>query len=121
MGAWDIELEPIRDWLDEQDRKTTAQILAALRRLREEGPHLGRPLVDTVTGSRYPNMKELRPGSSRRSAIRILFIFDPHRRAILLIGGDKRTLWNRWYDKAIPLAEQRYKEYLHTHYDGQQT
>lgn len=54
MGAWDIELEPIRDWLDEQDRKTTVQILAALRRLREEGPHLGRPLVDTVTGPATP-------------------------------------------------------------------
>lgn len=38
---------------------------------------LGRPLVDTIKGSRHKNMKELRPGSAGRSEIRILFAFDP--------------------------------------------
>lgn len=53
------------------------------------------------------NLKELRPGT-----VRILFVFDPYRSAILLMAGDKSGKWNRWYDTAIPLAEERYKTYL---------
>jgi len=53
-------------------------------------------LVDTVTASRHRNMKELRPGSSGRSELRILFAFDPKRQAILLVAGDKAGDWQRW-------------------------
>jgi hypothetical protein len=58
------------------------------------------------------NLKELRPGSTGRSEVRILFVFDPWRSAILLVAGDKAGNWQRWYRKAIPLAEQRYEMYL---------
>ena len=68
---------------------------------------LGRPLVDTITGSSIANLKELRPGS-----VRILFVFDPWRSSILLVAGDKAGRWNEWYREAIPLAEQRYEIYL---------
>ncbi|RLP71902.1 hypothetical protein D9V32_15760 [Mycetocola tolaasinivorans] len=64
--------------------------------LEEHGPQLGRPLEDTVVSSRHRNMKELRPGSSGRSELRILFAFDPRRQAILLIAGDKAGDWVRW-------------------------
>jgi hypothetical protein len=66
-------------------------LLAALQVLREHGPALGRPLVDTVVASRHPNMKELRPGSTGRTEIRVLFAFDLVRHAVLLVGGDKST------------------------------
>jgi Phage derived protein Gp49-like (DUF891) len=52
------------------------------------------------------NLKELRPGSSGTSEVRILFVFDPWRSAILLVAGDKSGKWNRWYAEAIPRAEQ---------------
>jgi hypothetical protein len=58
------------------------------------------------------NLKKLRPGSTGRSEVRILFVFDPWRSAILLVAGDKAGNWQRWYRKAIPLAEQRYEMYL---------
>ena len=61
---------------------------------------------------RGANMKELRPPSAGRSEVRILFVFDPWRSAILLIAGDKSGQWNRWYQKAIPEAEQLYAKYL---------
>ncbi|MGQ0569130.1 MAG: type II toxin-antitoxin system RelE/ParE family toxin [Armatimonadota bacterium] len=48
-------------------------LLAAIRILRDEGPNLGRPIVDRVQGSRHANMKELRPGSTGRTEIRVLF------------------------------------------------
>jgi hypothetical protein len=58
-----------------------AQAVAALR---EDGSSLGRPLVDRLKGFRIHHLKELRPGSSGRSEIRIIFAFDPTRSALLL-------------------------------------
>jgi len=75
------------------------------------GPALGRPLVDTLEHSRLRNLKELRPGSCGTSEIRLLFVFDPDREAIVLVAGDKAGRWSRWYDSAIPLAEKRYADY----------
>ena len=57
-------------------------------------------------------MKELRPPSAGRSEIRILFVFDPWRSAILLVAGDKAGQWTRWYRTAIPEADQLYARYL---------
>jgi hypothetical protein len=109
---WKVDAALIEDWLDEQDRKTVIQILTALKELERCGPALGRPLVDTVKGSRIKNLKELRPGSSGLSKMRILFVFDPRRQAVMLVGGDKRNRWVKWYAQAIPEAERRYFAYL---------
>jgi hypothetical protein len=57
------------------------------------------------------NLKELRPGSRKRTEIRIVFVFDPDREAIFLAAGDKAGRWSRWYEEAIPLAKARYAEY----------
>ncbi len=58
------------------------------------------------------NLKELRPGSAGRTEVRILFVFDPVREAVLLVAGDKVGRWSQWYEEAIPLAEARYSAYL---------
>jgi hypothetical protein len=39
------------------------------------------------------------------------YAFDLRRAAILLLGGDK-TGNNRWYDENIPVADDRYDDYL---------
>ena len=44
--------------------------------------------------------------------MRVLFVFDPKRRAVLLVGGDKSGRWQDWYKTNIPLAEQRYERWL---------
>ncbi|OPY16306.1 MAG: hypothetical protein A4E74_01907 [Syntrophus sp. PtaB.Bin075] len=49
---------------------------------------------------------------------RILYIFDPRRTAILLIGG-KKTEERRWYDKYVPIAEKIYENHLQTLKDEQ--
>lgn len=89
---------------DEQERVT-----AAVELLEQNGPALGRPIVDTLEGSRHPNVKELRP---RGGHIRVLFAFDPRRTAILLCGGDKSGLWSAWYAEAIPAADKLFEEHL---------
>ena len=88
--------------------QTLANVVAALR---EDGPSLGRPLVDRLKGSRIHHLKELRPGSRGRSEIRIIFAFDPTRSALLLLGGDKAGNWERWYRENVPVAERLYIEY----------
>lgn len=110
---WTVLLHPeVEAWRLTLDDKTYDQLLAALLLLAERGPGLGRPLVDGVKGARHPNMKELRPGSGGRSEIRVLFAFDPHRQAVLLVAGDKAGLWTRWYRKAIALADDRLDEHI---------
>ncbi|MFD6905760.1 type II toxin-antitoxin system RelE/ParE family toxin [Streptomyces sp. NPDC060077] len=87
-------------------------IETAIDILADSGPALGRPLVDRLSGCRTHNLKELRPGSSGGTEVRILFVFDPKREAVLLVAGDKTGRWRDWYRESIPLAEARYHEYL---------
>jgi DNA-binding XRE family transcriptional regulator len=80
----------VRDWLHalrSGDPVTRRLVAEAIDRLLDDGPALGRPLADRVSGSRLHNLKELRPGSSGTTEVRILFIFDPARNAVLLVGG----------------------------------
>lgn len=116
MGDWDIYLtSEVTAWLEDlqaSDTKTADLVDDAIYALSRSGPTLGRPLVDTITASKIKNLKELRPGSSGTTEIRILFVFDPWRSAILLVAGDKSGKWNRWYGEAIPRAERLYDIYL---------
>ncbi|MEZ4734565.1 MAG: type II toxin-antitoxin system RelE/ParE family toxin [Caldilineaceae bacterium] len=73
-------------------------------------PMLGRPQVDTLQGSSLPNLKELRV-QIQGDLWRVLFAFAPKRRAIVLVGGNKRGD-KRWYKKNIPIAEARYQRHL---------
>ncbi|MFC9297936.1 type II toxin-antitoxin system RelE/ParE family toxin [Streptomyces sp. NPDC057011] len=110
-----IVVEPALSWLHalrQDDRPTLIQISKAITALRQEGPSTGRPLVDTVKGSRLANLKELRPGSVGTSEVRLLFVFDPLRRAVFLVGGDKSGDWQGWHHSAIPRAEKAYEDYL---------
>lgn len=56
-------------------------------------------------------MKELRPGSTGRTEVRVLFAFDRRRRAILLVGGDKSEDWKGWYKVNVPVADDRFEEH----------
>ncbi|MGO8757424.1 MAG: type II toxin-antitoxin system RelE/ParE family toxin [Terracidiphilus sp.] len=78
--------------------------------LEEFGPALTRPLADTVRGSEYPNMRELRIQHQGRP-YRVLYAFDPRRVGVLLIGGDK-TGNSRWYEEFVPTADAIYAQHL---------
>lgn len=112
MVTWEVDVELIKTWFGRLDSSSRAQVQAAIELLESEGPQLGRPLVDSVNGSAHKNMKELRPGSSGRSELRILFVFDPDRKAIMLVAGDKSGTWSKWYRTSIRKADQLYTEHL---------
>ncbi len=113
--AWQVKVtEEYAAWfttLIKEDLASATQVAQAVGALREEGPSLGRPLVDRIKGSKLHYLKELRPGSTGRSEIRVIFAFDPTRSALLLLGGDKAGNWQRWYRDNIPVAERLYLEY----------
>jgi hypothetical protein len=110
---WEIyQTDEVAGWMERlrrDDPGAAEKVEAAVDVLSEYGPTLGRPLVDTLTGSTIANLKELRP---RQTTIRVLFVFDPWRSAILLVAGDKAGQWKTWYDRAIPWAEELYEVYL---------
>lgn len=113
---WDVVLlAPVEEWflgLCGSDPTTANRVMEAIDHLAEAGPGLGRPMVDRIHGSRLHNLKELRPGSAGRSEIRLLFVFDVEREAVILVAGDKAGRWSQWYRENIPVAEGRYEEYL---------
>lgn len=108
---FDVEFtDEFRQWWvglreDEQD-----SIAAVVGLLEDQGPELRRPYADTLRGSTLRNLRELRIQHHGRP-YRVLYVFDPRRKAILLIGGDK-TGDERWYRRMIPLAEEIYAEHL---------
>lgn len=111
-APWSVDFHPACEaWANGLNQADAEALLAAIRILRDEGPNLGRPLVDSIKGSRYANMKELRPGSTGRTEIRVLFAFDKERKAILLVGGDKSEDWRGWYKESIPIADARFDEH----------
>ncbi|MGD0942074.1 MAG: type II toxin-antitoxin system RelE/ParE family toxin [Terracidiphilus sp.] len=88
------------------------ELSARLIKLKPFGPHLGRPDVDTLKGSRYPNMKELR-FSVADEEWRVAFAFDPRRRGILLVGGSKSGIsQRRFYKSLIRVADERFERHL---------
>jgi hypothetical protein len=107
--AFAEEFEPEFDELspDVQDA-----ILARLVLLEREGPSLSRPHADTLVGSRHANMKELRCKAAG-GVWRIAFAFDPDRRAILLVGGNKSGVGEkRFYKRLIARADDRFDRHL---------
>jgi hypothetical protein len=78
--------------------------------LEDQGIHLKRPHADAVHGSKFPNMRELRC-QHRGRPLRILFAFDPRRKALLLLGGDK-TGRADWYEEYVPKADAIYAQHL---------
>lgn len=111
---WEIKTT---DWFDGWFSALCATdrtcVLAALLVLREKGPGLPRPYADTLKGSRYGNMKELRV-QSRGDPIRVFFAFDPYRTGILLCAGNKAGNEKRFYDQMIPIADREFTDYLNT-------
>ncbi|HEV2992711.1 MAG TPA: type II toxin-antitoxin system RelE/ParE family toxin [Candidatus Angelobacter sp.] len=88
------------------------EILVCSRLLKELGPQLGRPRADTLNGSRHANMKELRFDADG-GVWRVAFAFDPDRKAILLVCGDKSgTSQARFYRQLIEKADARLDSHL---------
>lgn len=111
--AWEVGFDPAFD--PEFDALPTAvqdDLLAQAKLLEAFGPALARPWVDTLKGSRHANMKELR-FQAENGVWRVAFAFDPRRKAILLVAGDKSGVnERRFYRRLIEKADARFDTHL---------
>jgi hypothetical protein len=110
---WTVEIgdefQPEYDALHEEVQD---EPLAMARLLQQFGPQLKRPHADTMNGSRHANMKELR-FKAADGVWRVAFAFDPRRKAVLLVAGDKSgTSEKRFYREFIEKADDRYDAHL---------
>lgn len=110
---WNVELHPA---FAEEFKNFSESVQDALFEeiimLEEFGPQLGRPTVDTLKASQYGNMKEIRFDADN-GVWRTAFAFDPERKAILLVAGDKSGAnQKRFYKQLIKRADKRFNEHL---------
>src|SRR5207302_10977598 len=110
---WTVEMaDEFELEFDALHEDVQTEILALSVVLEQFGPQLGRPRVDTLNSSRHANLKELR-FSAANGAWRVAFAFDPRRKAILLVAGDKSGgSEKRFYRELIRKADERLDAHL---------
>ncbi|MDR2952084.1 MAG: type II toxin-antitoxin system RelE/ParE family toxin [Treponema sp.] len=110
--AWKVETTDEYDaWFFEQSEDSQASIQARVEFLKICGPNLPRPYADTLKGSSLNNLKELR-AQTKNHVFRVAYLFDEKRKAVLLIGGDKKGKNEKlFYRNLIKQAEKIYKAY----------
>ena len=97
---------------DDLSAEEREEVAAVVELLKVFGPMLKRPHADTLKGSKYPNMKELRARTSR-SELRVAFAFDTERKAVLLVGGDKSGGGQKaFYARLIDRADRLFAAHL---------
>jgi hypothetical protein len=111
--VWIVELAPeFEPELLAMTAEVRIELLAQARIIERFGPSTGRPRIDTLKGSKHANMKELRFDADD-GVWRVAFAFDPRRRAILLVAGDKSGKSERaFYRRLIAKADQRLDAHL---------
>ena len=94
------------------ERSVRVSLVSAAQLLVDYGPLLGRPHVDTLKGSAHANMKELR-FEAADGEWRAAFAFDPERKAIVLVAGDKSGgSQKRFYKRLIAKADLRFSAHI---------
>ncbi len=106
-----ITTDTFDDWLVAQDDTDRACNLSAMIVLQQAGPALCRPYADSLKGSRFSNMKELRI-QSKGDPIRAFYAFYPWRSGVLLCAGHKSGNEKRFYAELIPLADKEFTHHL---------
>jgi hypothetical protein len=110
---WEVDLHDdfVPEYRDLED-EVQDELLALVELLEKFGPQLGRPRADTLNGSRHPNMKELRFAAAD-GVWRVAFAFDPNRKAIILVAGDKSGgSEKRFYRRLIEIADKRFDAHV---------
>ena len=110
---WKVEFDPAFDpEFDALPVSVQDELLAQAKVLETLGPALGRPRVDTLKGSRHAKMKELR-FQADHGVWRVAFAFDPQRKAMVLVAGDKSGVSaRRFYAALIKKADERFDAHL---------
>lgn len=110
---WSVETtDEFDEWFADLGTEEKEEVAAKIGLLELMGPQLRRPHADTLNGSDFANMKELR-AKTAAAVLRVAFAFDPLQKAILLVGGDKSGVSEkRFYKQLIDKADKLYRSHL---------
>lgn len=97
-------------WYLDLEKRDAAAVDRKVKMLQLLGLALPFPHSSDIKGTNYA-FRELRVNNP---PIRVLYAFDPERKAVLIIGGDKSGD-ERFYERIIPQAEKLWLEYLALH------
>lgn len=110
---WKVNVtEEYEEWYKSLDKDSMSELYYLTELLRLNGPELSRPYADIIHGSKkIKNLKELR-GRTSETVLRVSFFFDKERKAILLIGGDKKGVnEKKFYKDLIKRSEEIAEKY----------
>ncbi len=99
-----------KDWYLDLEKREAAAVDRKVKMLQLLGISLPFPHSSDIKGAKYP-FRELRVNNP---PIRVLYAFDPKRKAVLIIGGDKSGD-ERFYERIVAQAEKLWLEYLAQH------
>ena len=109
--AWEVEYtDEFQAWWNGLDDDEQDSIAVMVQILEAKGPALSYPYSSGIQSSRHAHMRELRI-QHKGQPYRVLYVFDPRRVAILLIGGSK-VGDDRWYEEMVPKADGIYDQHL---------
>jgi hypothetical protein len=109
---WAIDSSYVQDWIDSLDERRLEVLQKPIRQLQIQGPTLEYPFCKPIKdGVRNTGYFELRASVGRTIALRVIYAWDKEGTAVLLYGGDKAGIWDKWYPKAVRIASQNMNEY----------
>jgi len=111
--AWRVDFHPaFLTEFESFSEDVQDEVAALIKLLGVFGPQLGCPRCDTLKGSKHANMKELR-FDAKNGVWRVAFAFDPERKAVLLVAGDKSGVSEaRFYRGLIARADARFDQHI---------
>ena len=96
-------------WYDNLNDGDAQAVYRHVGLLEGKGVSLDFPYSSAIKGARYA-IRELRI-KARGKPIRVFYVFDPKKNAVLLLGGHKAGN-KRFYDQYVPRSEKIREEYL---------
>jgi hypothetical protein len=103
-----ITTDEFRDWYFGLSVTATEAVERVVSLLEERGTLLGFPFSSAIAGSKYP-LRELRV-QAQGHPLRVFYIFDEERQAVILLGGDKQGD-DRFYAREVPRAERIWEQF----------
>jgi hypothetical protein len=108
---WEVEYtDEFESWWEDLNAEAQVSVAAVVEVLGELGPALQFPYSSDIRSSRHGKMRELRI-QHRGRPYRVLYVFDPRRVILLLLGGTKSGD-TRWYERVVPEADALYDRHL---------
>jgi hypothetical protein len=106
-----VVTDEFKHWYEALSMDEQESVFRVVSLLESRGVSLGFPYSSAIESSHH-GLRELRVQHQGRP-YRVLYAFDPERKAVLLVAGDKSGVSEgRFYRKLIKRADTRFDQHL---------